>query len=202
VIQHYSLPRNPHEIPRSERSSAGNAEDLEIVPDSDNDVELVEMSTVPPTRRVDEDDDMEVVAGPLKTNGVIKTMQELAEDAVHQPRQMSGKDDDFEDPVPVNASRRGKGGKTGSSKVAKSQADKPKNGRRGGRKRVRDSPSDTDEELSPKRGTPVKRSRTSTAAASAPTKSDRVLRTRKTKDAAQVEAEREREEAFRRAAQE
>lgn len=153
-------------------------------------------------------EDLTITSEPF-INGAIKTMQQLAEDAVIPQHEV---DDNYSDspsseppiatkkrPARMTRKKATNGADPSTPATSKGTTSKPR-GRKTAKKRTRESGSDTEAEPSPKRAPAVKRTRTSAVATSA-APSDRVLRTRKTKTGAELDAERQRELEIRRAAE-
>jgi xeroderma pigmentosum group C-complementing protein len=217
VIQHYSLPRNPHAAPTPGRSPSVDDSDVRDVPIADVDTEAMDETLPVSSAKEDEDqqDEPEVfLLEPPKCNGAIKTMQELAESSSRQQGEIinaQAEGDDGESSDSFNARPKKTTGRTSarghSTPVAPPGTGRAATTRSGGQsrgqKRARgDSTSATDAEPRPERVSPTKRTRISVATNSTMPASDRVLRTRRTKGAAEIEAEKARERAYKRAIEE
>jgi len=213
IIKPFTLPKYQHAAFQSagpsRRSSAeppNAGEDHNEGPATPNGAVSLTMETIG-----DEDADQEMekvqVSEPV-LSGVPKTMLELAEASVQQARDNARRGSltpqAISSPALLANETQRRSSRTNSTRRTLSTTGNNTITLSGRRKRAREDPSDSDGDAveSPGEASPTKRARGRNGVPVASTtlaKSDRVLRTRKSKTTAELEAEREKELAYRRA---
>lgn len=199
VVEPHHLPRYQHVIPPP--PSTSHAEPVKC---GDEQVAFEDVMDFPlETMDDDQDQDIEDVPSshqPLQTNGVPKTMQQMAEDAIrHQLRNSSrGPPVDGEyqlaakTVIPQTRTTRSSRTAIRSNSISGKVVPRP----RPDRKRLRDEGSGPVSDSEGSRSLPVKRARNPTTT---PAPTGRLLRPRPPKNAAKIQEEIEQEVAFRRA---
>ncbi|KZT18608.1 Rad4-domain-containing protein, partial [Neolentinus lepideus HHB14362 ss-1] len=214
IIKPFTLPKYQHATFQSAGPSRRSSpeppnaeEDHNEGPTTPNGAVALTMETIG-----DEDADQEMeevqVSEPV-LSGVPKTMLELAEASVQQAqdnaRRRSLAPQAISSPVPLANETQRRSSRTNSTRrTLSTTGNKNTITLDGRRKRAREDPSDSygDAVKSPGEASPTKRARGRNdvpVASTTPAISDRVLRTRKSKTTAELEAEREKELAYRRA---
>ncbi|EPQ51119.1 Rad4-domain-containing protein [Gloeophyllum trabeum ATCC 11539] len=222
IVQPFTLPKYQHLadlVAKSRPNGSGAVE-------QDGDIETAASDDIPPMIMEvigddgDASEDMEEipVSAPV-LSGVPKTMRELAEESARKTSVSLEPDASMAEklpttvpspaPAPVNsaeqrATRSSRGNSTRNTPSTTTERKSGVGRRNNRRKRARGELSDSDlgedqlENAQSEESSPVKKVRGRPNTAS-PVKSDRVLRVRKSKTAAEVEEERDRELAYRRA---